>query len=139
MFLTFIILLGIIPLVFWNKINKIDDNEIFTGWAIIISVVFIVVHLISYTVSLYTLSEMDAFYTNNQMVYKQAVEKFPDSGRTVTGDDTTTVYLLSYDMAKEIMKYNTQLTWYHNYQEHWFIGGFVGKVEDNLKYISVQE
>ena len=139
MFLTFVILLGIIPLVCWNKINKTSDNEVFTGWAIIISIVFLFIHAITYSVSLDNISEMGAFYTNNQTVYKQAVEKFPDSGRTVTGGDTTTVYLLSYDMAKKIMKYNTQLTWYHNYQDHWFLGSFVGKVSDNLKYISVQE
>jgi hypothetical protein len=137
MFLTFVILLGVIPFVFWNKINKINNNEVFTLWAIIISVVFLFIHLITYTTSLDTISGMNAFYANNQKVYRQAVEKFPDSGRTVTGGDTTTVYLLSYDMAKAIIKYNTQLTWYHNYQDHWFLGSFVGKVSNNLKYISV--
>lgn len=81
---------------------------------------------------------MGAFYDNNQKVYKQAVEKFPNSGRIVTGGDTTTVYLLSYDMAKAIMDYNTHLAWYHNYQDHWFLGGFVGKVPDNLKFITIQ-
>lgn len=139
MFLTFVILLGVIPLVFWNKINKTNNNEAFTSWAVIISIVFLFIHAITYTTSLTTISKMDAFYTNNQKVYKQVVEKFPNSGRVVTGGDTTTVYLLSYDMAKEIMEYNIQLTWYHNFQDHWFLGGFVGKVSDNLKYISVQE
>jgi hypothetical protein len=139
MFLAFIILLSIIPLVFWNKINKRNNNELFTGWAIIISIVFLLIHAVTYVASLSTIAEMKAFHTNNQTVYKQAVEEFPDSGRTVTGGDTTSVYLLSYDMAKAIIKYNTRLTWYHSYQDHWFLGGFVGKVPDNLKYISVQE
>ena len=137
MFLTFVILLGVIPIVFWNKINKTNDNEIFTLWAIIISAVLLFIHLMAYTTSLGTIAEMKAFYANNQKVYRQAVEKFPDSGRTVTGGDTTTVYLLSYDMAKAIIEYNTQLTWYHNYQDHWLFSSFVGKVPDNLKYISV--
>lgn len=139
MFLTFVILLGIIPLVFWNKINKINNNEIFAFCAIIISAVFLFIYLITYPTSLNSISKMDAFYANNQKVYRQAVEKFPDSGRTVTGGHTTTVYLLSYDMTKAIIKYNIKLTWYRNYQDHWFLGGFVGKVPDNLKHITLRE
>jgi CDP-diglyceride synthetase len=137
MFLIFSILLGILPIIFWTKINKKRDFEFSCIWAIAISGIIIFIHLITYTTSLGTIVEMEAFYTNNKTIYSQAVEKFPEAGKIIAKEDVTTMYFLAYEMTKEIVSYNKNLTWYHKYQSHWLFGGFVGKIPDNLEYISL--
>lgn len=139
MFLVFVILLGIIPIIFWTKINKKHNYECGCIWAMIISGIIVFVHLITYSASLDTIAEMEVFYTNNKTVYNQAVEKFPEAGKIITKEDVTIMHVLAYKMTEEIIDYNKNLTWYHKYQSHWLLGGFVGKVPDNLKYISIQE
>ena len=136
MFLLIVTILGILAIALWTVIDKYN-LEVLGVITLISSGFFIITSLISYPISLDTIAGMEAFYTNNQTVYKQAVEKFPESGRIVAREDTTTVYLLSYDMTKDIMRYNTNLTWYNRYQEHWFLGGFVAKVPSNLKHILI--
>ena len=136
MFLLIVTILGVLTIAFWTVIDKYN-LEILGVLTLISSGFFIITSLITYPVSLDTIAGIEAFYDNNQTVYKQAVEKFPESGRIVTREDTTTVYLLSYDMTKSIMGYNTNLTWYNRYQEHWFLGGFVAKIPNNLDYISI--
>lgn len=137
MFLIFSILLGILPIIFWTKINKRLDFEFPCIWPIATSGTVIFIHLISYSISLNTVSEMEAFYNNNRTVYSQAVEKFPEAGKIIAKEDITTMYFLAYEMTKEIISYNKNLTWYHKYQDHWFLGGFVSKIPDNLEYISL--
>lgn len=136
MFLTFVIFSCIILLIFWYKIYG-SVYETFCGWVIVVSILVLFIHLMTYAESINTVAEMETFYDNNQIVYKQAVEKFPKSGKTVTVDNTSTIYLLSYDMTKDIIDYNTKLTWYHKYQKHWFFGGFVARVSNRLEYISI--
>ena len=82
-----------------------------------------------------TIAIMEAFHERNYDVYTQAIEEFPNSGKAITKDDSTTVITLPYDRIKLIAEYNDNLTWYRKYQNNWFISGFVGKVPGNLNYI----
>lgn len=134
MFLLVIIILGLLSLAFWSKIER-RDLENLAGCVIVVSVVLAMVAMISYPMSFDRIAETEAFYNKNKYVYARSVKEFPNSGKAITRDDSTTVITLPYDMVKSIIEYNTYLTWYRKYQRHWFIGGFVGRISNNLDYI----
>ena len=135
MFLLIMLVLGILTLVLWRKVITKYDLEELGSCMIVVSIIFTIVFLISYSISLDTIAIMEAFHERNYDVYTQAIEEFPNSGKAITKDDSTTVITLPYDRIKLIAEYNDNLTWYKRYQNHWFIGGFVSKVPGNLNYI----
>jgi hypothetical protein len=114
-----------------------QDFSLVGGVAWIIAAVMIVVLLISYPISLSTVSSMENFYLRNQKIYAEAVEKFPNAARVETTNGTAKTVLLSYEYTKEVMDYNKELQWYFNYQNHWFLKPFITKVSDKLKFIEL--
>lgn len=134
MFLLIVLVLGLLSMVFWKKIEECG-LEVLGGIMITASILFACVFMIAYSTSLGTIAGMEAFYKRNHAVYVQAVEEFPHSGKVITKNDATNVITLPYDKVKVIVAYNKDLTWYKKYQDHWFIAGFVGKVSGDLDYI----
>ena len=134
MFLLIVLLLGILTLVLWEKITEYDLEPL-GRFVLAISMLFVLISIISYSISLDTVANMEAFYKRNYMVYTQAVKEFPNSGKAITEDDSTIVVTLPYDRVKLIADYNEHLTWYKKYQNNWFFGGFVAKVPKDLNYI----
>ena len=81
---------------------------------------------------------MENFYETNNKVFSKAVANFPDAARVETSSDTTQIFTLSYDYTKEVLDYNEDLKWYREYQKHWFLGIFIGKAPDSLKFIEIE-
>jgi len=138
MFLLIVLILGILSCVLWKLVERFDLEALAVP-TIVAAALFAVIAMISYACSLGTIANMQAFYERNYAVYTQSVEDFPKSGKAITKDDATTVVTLPYVRVRLIANYNTNLTWYKRYQEHWFIGGFVGKVPGNLAYIALPQ
>jgi len=135
MFLLLVIILAIITIAIWSKIVAKHDLEALGSCITVVAILFSTAALISYSVSLDTIAKMKSFHDTNKFVYEVAIKEYPNSGRILTRNDATVVTTLPYDRIKLICSYNSNLTWYRMYQKHWFIGGFVGKVPQNLKYI----
>jgi len=135
MSLLIILVLGITPIILWEKVITKYDLELIGGYVIAIASVFAFVALVSYSISLETIAELSSFHNTNKFVYEKAVKEFPNSGKAITKNDATTVITLPYDRIKLIADYNKNLTWYHMYQNNWLVGGFVGKVPSDLKFI----
>lgn len=136
MFLLILLILGCLSLILWKLVEKYDLEPPAT-FIVAMAVIFAAIAMITYTISLGTIADMEAFYERNYAMYTQSVKEFPNSGKAITKNDATTVITLPYDRVKLIAEYNSDLTWYKRYQKHWFIGGFVGKIPHNLNYITL--
>ena len=135
MLLIIMMILTVAVMTFWDRIVSKYDLEPLGGCIIGVTAFLFLVTMIAYPCSLDTIAKMESFHDTNKFVYEKAVEKFPNSGRVITKNDSTNVITLSYDRIKLIAHYNENLTWYKRYQKNWFIGGFIGKVPKDLKYI----
>lgn len=134
MFLLIVLVLGLATIIFWRAVEKHKLEAIGTPIAAA-SMILTCVFMITYSHSLGTIANMEAFYKRNHAVYVQAVEEFPNSGKVITKNDATNVITLPYDKVIVIAEYNKDLTWYKKYQDHWFVAGFVSKAPDDLDYI----
>jgi len=134
MFLLFILVIGALGVIFFPLLVK-HALEGLAGTAVIISAAFAIIAAASYSISLGTIADMEAFHRVNKFVYEGFAEKYPNSGKVITKGDLAEVITLQYDRVKLIAEYNKNLTWYRMYQNHWFIGGFVGKISPSLRYI----
>ena len=136
MFLLLVIVLSIITISIWDKVIAKYDLEPLGGLITAVAGILCFATMVSYPVSLDTIAEMKSFHDTNKFVYETAVKEYPNSGRILTRNDATVVTTLPYDRIKLICSYNNNLTWYRMYQKHWFMGGFVGRVPQCLKYIT---
>jgi hypothetical protein len=82
-------------------------------------------------------SDMQNFYERNQKIFASAVNEFPDAANIEASQGTANVKKLSWDYTQQVLKYNENLQWYKNYQNHWFVGSFVTKIPENLEFIDL--
>jgi hypothetical protein len=104
--------------------------------AVILSVVSL---LITNPISLNTISTCESFQDRNQEMFIWMVSEYPDAATITTQDDSTQMNKLSYEYAKKVMDHNDTVLWYRKYQEHWFIGFFVGKMPDEVGFIKLPQ
>ena len=145
MVILVLLIVMVCSIVLHSVIEKKADSETWellfdVTWRVsgVIAALMLVIALITYSASLWNLSDMENFYEQNNKVFSKAVANFPDAARVETSTDTTQIFTLSYDYTKEVLDYNKDLNWYKKYQKHWFIGIFVSKAPDNLKFIKIE-
>jgi len=131
-------ILAILSIVFWNKLERIG-LELFGVVFVVVGCLFAIVAFITNMASLYTVSDMEAFYHRNVKVYRTVISSSPDTARVVTSESSMTIEKIPYILARKIEIYNEHLNWYRRYQDHWFIGAFVVDAPSELQFLEMQK
>lgn len=134
--LILLLVLGI----FFIALDKPVDGLRYLGIPLIaIFIILLCIVFISLPLSMGTVSDLENFYARNQSIYSKAVVAYPDAATISTSDATTTTVKISWDYTQDVLRYNSELQWYKNYQNHWFLNVFITSVPDSLKFIQLQK
>jgi hypothetical protein len=119
--------------------NAVTVTAGFTGQVMIwLPVILCLISIcISMPISLKTISNCQSFKERNQDVISTLMVKYPEAAMTITRDNSTQINNLSYEYVKKITAYNDTVLWYKNYQNHWFLGFFVGQMPESVDFIEV--
>ena len=121
----------------WIREKNLNNGVFTFNWIVgIAGCVSLIAAAISYPASYSTLADMKAFFTDTHAVYKQmaAENKQAVIVRTVSG---SAIYKTIPAMhLKRIEWFNDLYRYYKLWQDHWFIGGYIGRMSPELRPIT---
>ena len=113
---------------------------VFKAGGVIMEILFAilaVVALVSYSVSLDTVADVESFSARNHRIFATAVAEYPGAVTVRNSNGATETVRLSWEYVEQVLAYNENLLWYRKYQDHWFLGIFITSVADNLEFIEL--
>ena len=113
---------------------------VFKAGGVIMEILFAilaVVALVSYSVSLDTVADVESFSARNHRIFATAVAEYPGAVTVRNSNGATETVRLSWEYVEQVLAYNENLLWYRKYQDHWFLGFFIASVADDLEFIEL--
>jgi len=103
------------------------------------STALFLISIISHAASFKTISNMEAFYEENNRIFAAAADKYPEVVQVISSQGTETMNTIQYVYLLKVEKYNTDYKLYKNYQDHWFTNNFLSHIPEHLKPIRLEE
>lgn len=133
-----LIVTGLQGFIFCSKYKR-TRSDVYEPLGVILTIIgclFFVVSAISTSISMDTVTDLQAFYYDNKIMYENMMSKYGDDVvkvRTSSGDNTYTTFPAMY--AEKVERYNSNLAYYRKWQNHLIASDFLSTVPDNLKPI----
>ncbi len=121
----------------WVIKKGINDGIFAFNWlAAVFGTISLIVAVITYTTSYTTLASMNAFHDKTQSVYAQMAEQNKQAVTVKTISGSAIYKTIPALHLKKIEWFNNSYYYYELWQDHWFIGDYIGRMSAHLKPIT---
>jgi hypothetical protein len=80
---------------------------------------------------------MEAFYKENNKLYQEAIELYPNTVSVQNSGGAQTHTTIQYKYLLQVESYNRDLTWYRKYQDNVIVGAFIFDAPEYLQPIDL--